>query len=90
MSISRWVKQASVQKWQDVPEHIRRQHKELPDVWKEAAGLASKKKGKVRLQSVPAEVLASLDEHMSVMTSGVSSVTARNEEVMIWQIVPRA
>ncbi|CAK9118440.1 unnamed protein product, partial [Durusdinium trenchii] len=57
---------------------------------KEAAGLASKKKGKVRLQSVPAEVLASLDEHMSVMTSGVSSVTARNEEVMIWQIVNTA
>lgn len=77
-----------MQRWTEIPPHIRTQHKEAPDIWKEALGLENKK-GKVRLQSVPLPVLTSLDEHMSLMTSGASEVTARNEEVMIWQIVTR-
>ena len=51
-----------MQRWTEIPPHIRTQHKEVPDIWKEALGLENKK-GKVRLQSVPLPVLTSLDEH---------------------------
>ncbi|CAK9029025.1 unnamed protein product [Durusdinium trenchii] len=86
ISVSRWVQRSKDQQWDNIPQHIREQHKEVPDVWKEAFG-NTKKKGKPRFQSVPPEILKSLDEHMAILTSGVSQVTERNEEIMLWQIV---
>ena len=86
ISLGRWSKTAKVQRWEQIPELVRMNQKEIPDDWKRAVGVTSVK-GKQRFQKVPREVMKSLDEHMVMVCQGLSSVTKRNEEVLIHEIV---
>ena len=84
-SLGRWAKQAQAQHWEEIPERVRKEHRELPDVWKQAVG-NDRMKGQKRFKKVPSEVLKALDEHMVLVCRGLSDVTERNEEVMIREI----
>ena len=52
-SLCRWVKAAERQRWADLPEQVRRDHKEIPDTWKRAAQSDSRVKGQRRILKVP-------------------------------------
>ena len=86
-SLSRWADAAKKQRWEDIPEEVRKAHKEIPDDWKRSFG-ETNSKGQQRYQKVPAEVLTALDEHLMLVCRGLSDVTERNEEVMLREIAP--
>lgn len=85
-ALCRWSQSAKKQRWEDLPEKVRKEAKEVPDVWKAALG-HGESKGKQRFQQVPNEVMKSLDEHMCLICQGVSAVTERCEEVLLHEIV---
>ena len=86
-SLGRWAKAAERQRWADLPEQVRRDHKEIPDSWKRAVQSEGGIKGQRRFLKVPAEVLTALDQHMVLVCQGLSEVTERNEEVLLHEIV---
>eukprot|EP00438_Fugacium_kawagutii_P029399 Skav223380 [mRNA] locus=scaffold2634:201140:209818:- [translate_table: standard] len=79
-SLSRWAAACKAQRWEDIPQRVREQNKEVPDSWKHAFGLKDGIKGRQRFKQVPGEVLRRLDEHMVLVCQGLSKVTERNEE----------
>lgn len=85
INIMRWVKSAKEHRWEDLPEQVQQNHRDVPDDWRRAFSLDST--GRTRLQQVPGEVLQALDKHMVLVCQGISAVTQRNEEVLLHEIV---
>jgi len=85
INIMRWVKSAKEHRWEDLPEQVQQNHRDVPDDWRRAFSLDST--GRTRLQQVPGEVLQALDKHMVLVCHGISAVTQRNEEVLLHEIV---
>eukprot|EP00434_Breviolum_minutum_P031218 symbB.v1.2.027609.t1/scaffold2843.1/size69054/7 len=88
INIMRWVKSSKEHRWEDLPEQVQQNHRDVPDDWRRAFSLDSK--GRTRLQQVPGEVLQALDKHMVLVCQGISAVTQRNEEVLLHEIVTTA